>query len=441
MVAGAAAAAAVNTETTTTTTTSAAVTEEAVSGAAPGGRECVGVIDGNNGTHHKWSPSRLERLREKHGLPAHPRERVVSSSLPSSGALYDQLDAVLAAADYDFRVGRVIAGRVLGYDPQRGALIDIGAKTSALLPNEHVSLQYIGPTEQLLPIDDEREFKIIAEPNAGGRLTVSLRALALERNEQRIAQLADENVPMHVQVVDVNRGGLVVLLEGMRAFIPRSHKLVPDDVCNKGTALVGTALRAKFIAFEPENRRYVLSQRLAEVENLFANYSIGALVDGVITAVRDFGAFVDVSTSATCKMTGILHKSQISNERVSDATTVLECGERIKCLVIGRDHGKYRVMLATRGLERECGAMLRDKRAVFARAPQMAERHREQSHARQQRAVQQMDDVIGGFDIAALLGEASASWSKRGTGREGGGGDGGGGGGGGDGRSASSATR
>lgn len=100
------------------------------------------------------------------------------------------------------------------------------------------------------------------------------------------------------------------------------------------------------------------------------------MVQGYIQNVTNFGAFVDLNGVA-----GLLHISQISNERINNIDGIFDIGEPIKCMVLAVDCDKGRLSLTTKKLEPSPGDMLRNRGSVMKRADEMAQLFRERVKA------------------------------------------------------------
>ena len=137
-----------------------------------------------------------------------------------------------------------------------------------------------------------------------------------------------DDAAVDATVAAVNRGGAMLTVEGLRAFLPGSHYLPgrnpPED-------LVGETLKVKFLDVDKENNRLVVSHRKAMVDQTITSLAVGAVMQGVVTAVKPYGAFIDLGG-----MSGLLHISQISCDHIGDVGSVLPMGTIIKCMVISQ---------------------------------------------------------------------------------------------------------
>merc|ERR1712093_233819 len=109
-----------------------------------------------------------------------------------------------------------------------------------------------------------------------------------------------------------------------------------------------------------------------ETTSTLADLKVGDVVAGNIQNVTNFGAFIDLNGVA-----GLLHISQISNDRISDIEGIFHVGEPIKCMVLAVDSDKGRLSLTTKKLEPSPGDMLRNRELVMEKAEDMAQLFRE----------------------------------------------------------------
>jgi predicted RNA-binding protein with RPS1 domain len=176
---------------------------------------------------------------------------------------------------------------------------------------------------------------------------------------ETVQALAEKNESLEAPVIGVNRGGVVCLVHGIRAFLPGRHltgPLADDD-------LIGKILPLKIIEIDSKTDKLVVSNRKAVVDQQKSAFSHGDLVSGTVNSVQSHAAFVEVGG-----MSGLLHITQISYDRIDDLKKVLHVGMKVKCMVLDHDKVIGRITLSTKPLEPEPGDMLKDPDAVFAKA-------------------------------------------------------------------------
>lgn len=288
---------------------------------------------------------------------------------------YDDFASAVSAVSYDYGRDTVVTGTVVQYEGSSGALVDIGAKCASFLPAEEAGLG--GPQgekkgiEGMVTVGEEREFQIISEEDSNGQLLVSLRRILYRKAWEKVTSIQSSDDIFTANVIAVNRGGAIVLVEGLRAFLPGSHlagQLPTEDI-------IGTELPLKFLEVNQEANKLVVSNRKAVVETQMKDLKRGDVVEGVVKACKNYGVFVDLMS-----MSGLLHISQISYDRIDDLEKVLAVGDRIKCMIIDYNAAQGRIALSTKTLEPEPGDFLRDKQRVFDLASETAAKY----HARQE---------------------------------------------------------
>jgi small subunit ribosomal protein S1 len=334
--------------------------------------------------------TRFDRIKAKYKGPQIKISPEIESDV---GFSYASFDEAVAAVDYSFNRNDVVRGTVVQYD-RGGCIVDIGAKASAFLPLGEAALIQPGEgrnIESLIMIDDERNFEIISEEDENGQLMVSLRRIQYREAWEKIVAKQATDQAFDAECVSVNRGGAIFLVEGLRAFLPGSHLTgrLPDD------DLVGQTLPLKFLEVNQEENKLVVSNRRAVVETQMEDLSRGDVIEGVVKALKPYGAFVEVGG-----MSGLLHISQISMDRIVDIERVLQPGQRVKCMIIDHDKVNGRIALSTKTLEPEPGDMMRDPDRVYAMAEETARVYLEKQEAERKKREASAKDIVLGLGDA-----------------------------------------
>ncbi|KAG7338939.1 30S ribosomal protein S1 [Nitzschia inconspicua] len=348
--------------------------------------------DSDSSAPSKRILTRFDRLKKSYkGL----RNDVASDDLPFS---YQDFEAAVAETSYSFERNAIVKGVCIEYD-NGGCIVDIGAKASAFLPESEAALIQPMGTEidDLVDLDKEMEFQIISEEDENGQLIVSLRRIQYREAWDAILEMQEKDEVMEAEVVSVNRGGAICLVQGLRAFLPGSHlagQLATDD-------LIGQKLPLKFLEVNQENNKLVVSNRKAVVEAQMQDLSRGDLVTGIVRALKPYGAFVEVGG-----MSGLLHISQISYDRIDDLEKVLQPGMQVKCMIIDHDKVNGRIALSTKSLEPNPGDMLKNPQMVFEMAEESAAKyHAKMEEERKAREEAARDIVLGLGDSLDGLGD------------------------------------
>jgi small subunit ribosomal protein S1 len=328
-------------------------------------------------------PTRFDRLKQ---LYKGPRPDVTDVGLDFS---YDDFADAVAKTSYSFARHSVVKGTCVEY-ANGGVIVDIGAKASAFLPESEAAL--IQPQgvelDALVDLDKEMDFQIISDEDENGQLLVSIRRIQYRAAWDTVVELQDKDAILEAEVVGVNRGGAICLVEGLRAFLPGSHlagQLPTED-------LIGQSLQLKFLEVNQENNKLVVSNRKAVVEQQMADLSRGDLVSGVVKALKPYGAFVEVGG-----MSGLLHISQISYDRIDDLEKVLQPGMQVKCMIIDHDKVNGRIALSTKTLEPDLGDMLKDPQMVFEKAEETAKKYHERMEQERKAREEAARDIVLGL--------------------------------------------
>lgn len=279
----------------------------------------------------------------------------------------EDFHAALDKYDFDSEIGAKVKGTVFMTDAN-GALVDITAKSSAYLPVQEACIYRIKHVAEVgIYPGLVEEFTIVGEKTADDSLILSLRSIQYDLAWERCRQLQAEDVIVKGKVIGGNKGGVVAIVEGLRGFIPFSQ------ISTKSTAeeLIERELPLKFVEVDEDQSRLVLSNRKAMADSQ-AQLGIGSVVLGTVQSLKPYGAFIDIGG-----INGLLHVSQISHDRVSDISIVLQPGDTLKVMILSHDRERGRVSLSTKKLEPTPGDMIRNPKLVFEKADEMAQTFRQ----------------------------------------------------------------
>ncbi|KAK7303641.1 hypothetical protein RJT34_14552 [Clitoria ternatea] len=288
---------------------------------------------------------------------------------PTEGVSFtlEQFTQALDNYDFDAEIGTKVKGTVFATDAT-GAYVDITAKSTAYLPLQEACIHKIKHVEDAGIVPGlKEEFVIIGANEADDTLFLSLRSIQYDLAWERCRQLQSEDAVVKGKVVNVNKGGLVAAVEGLRGFVPFSQ------ISTKATGeeLLEKEIPFKFVEVDEEQSRLVLSHRKAVAESQ-GQLGIGSVVTGSVQSIKPYGAFIDIGG-----ISGLLHVSQISHDRITDISTVLQPGDILKVMILSHDRERGRVSLSTKKLEPTPGDMIRDPKLVFEKAEEMAQTFRQ----------------------------------------------------------------
>jgi len=201
----------------------------------------------------------------------------------------------------------------------------------------------------LLTVGDEIDATVIDLDNEFGELELSLKGAGRKKTWDKIKEFFTSGVVTPVRVLEANKGGLIIRLEGLSGFLPVSQ-LSPEHyprvqggeknkILEKLKELVGGDLDVKVIDANEEEGKYIVSEKAVwetRQESVISKYKVGDHVEGNITAVTDFGAFVKFDTN----LEGLVHISEIAWQRIDDPRDVLKVGDRVRAEILNIEGSK-----------------------------------------------------------------------------------------------------
>src|SRR5215217_6887285 len=239
--------------------------------------------------------------------------------------------------------GEVVHGTVVRVDKDE-VLVDIGYKSEGVIPVAELSIRRsVNPADEV-SLGDEIDALVLTKEDTEGRLILSKKRARFEMAWKAIERAAESEEPVNGRVIEVVKGGLILDL-GVRGFLPAS--LVDIRRVQDLDEFLGQELRAKVIELNRSRNNVVLSRRaVLEDERKEMRQAIldrlnpGDVVDGQISNIVDFGAFVDLDG-----MDGLIHISELSWSHVNHPSEVLEIGQDVKVKVLDIDRDRQRISL------------------------------------------------------------------------------------------------
>ncbi len=228
--------------------------------------------------------------------------------------------------------GEVVEGTIIDVKPDE-AVLNIGYKSDGILTrNEYTNESNVDLTT-VLHVGDTMEVKVFKVNDGEGQVLLTYKRLAADRGNKRIEEAYNNKEVLTAKVAQVLDGGLSVIVEEVRIFIPAS--LVSDTYEKDLTKYAGQEIEFVISEYNPKRRRYIgdrkqlIVARKAELQKeLFEKIKEGDTVTGVVKNVTDFGAFIDLGG-----VDGLLHISEMSWGRVENPKKVFKVGDEIKVLI------------------------------------------------------------------------------------------------------------
>ncbi|MGH3011044.1 MAG: 30S ribosomal protein S1 [Gaiellaceae bacterium] len=250
--------------------------------------------------------------------------------------------------DYDatfpvINEGEVVRGKVVRVDKDE-VLVDIGYKSEGVIPVSELSIRRsVNPADEV-NLGDEIDALVMTKEDADGRLILSKKRARFEMAWKRIEGAAESGEPVEGIVIEVVKGGLILDL-GVRGFLPAS--LVDIRRVQDLDEFMSQTLRCKVIELNRSRNNVVLSRRAVLEEErremrqaILDRLSPGDIVEGTISNIVDFGAFVDLEG-----IDGLIHISELSWSHVNHPSELLEIGQEVRVKVLDIDRERQRISL------------------------------------------------------------------------------------------------
>jgi len=264
-----------------------------------------------------------------------------------SGGLLVEVDGKVvpnyAATMVSFEEGDVVKGKVVRIDKDE-VLVDIGYKSEGVIPSTELSIRKsVDPADEV-ELGEEIDALVLTKEDAEGRLVLSKKRARFEKAWRRIEAAAESGEPVEGSVIEVVKGGLILDL-GVRGFLPAS--LVDIRRVHNLDEFLGQTLECKVIELNRSRNNVVLSRRAVleeerkEVrEQILGRLEAGQVVEGKISNIVDFGAFVDLDG-----IDGLIHISELSWSHVNHPSEVVSIGDTVRIKVLDIDRDRQRISL------------------------------------------------------------------------------------------------
>ncbi len=270
---------------------------------------------------------------------AHAVEGSNGLLLEIDGQIVPNYDATLVP----FNEGDVVTGRVVRIDKDE-VLVDIGYKSEGVILSNELSIRKSANPFDEVEMGEEVDALVLTKEDQDGRLILSKKRARFEKAWRRIEAAAESGEPVEGTVIEVVKGGLIIDL-GVRGFLPAS--LVDIRRVQNLDDFLGQKIECKVIELNRSRNNVVLSRRaVLEEERKEVRQQIldrlqpGQIVEGAISNIVDFGAFVDLDG-----IDGLIHISELSWSHVNHPSEILSIGDVVPVKVLDIDRDRQRISL------------------------------------------------------------------------------------------------
>ena len=263
------------------------------------------------------------------------------------------MDDLLASSDIkQLKVGDVVDGLITSVRKHE-VWLDLGANGVGVVLRREIG------HGQKLEVGEKVTTSVVDPEMDEGYALLSMKRAVKDRGWDELQRIFESGEIIEVSPYDANRGGLLVEMEGIRGFLPVSQLAAghyprvsgadKDEILQKLNALTGQSLRVRVLDVSRKDNKLIFSEKEAvkdDMQSRFAELKVGDAVEGVVTGVIDFGAFVNVDG-----IEGLVHISEISWERVEDPREYVKTGQTIKAKIISID--KDRLSLSMKQMQED----------------------------------------------------------------------------------------
>ena len=241
-------------------------------------------------------------------------------------------DQMLDESFKTIRNGEVVTGTIIDVKEDE-IILNIGYKADGIISRQEYSNNQNLDLTTVANVGDEMEAKVLKVNDGEGQVLLTYKRLKAEKGNKRLEEAFNNHEVLTAEVAKVLDGGLSVIVEDTRVFIPAS--LVSDTYEKNLKKYDGQEIQFVITEFNPRKRRIIgdrkqllIADKKAKQEALFARIEPGMTVEGTVKNVTDFGAFIDLGGAD-----GLLHISEMSWGRVENPKKVFTVGQTLEVLI------------------------------------------------------------------------------------------------------------
>ncbi|HWS23342.1 MAG TPA: S1 RNA-binding domain-containing protein [Anaerolineales bacterium] len=277
----------------------------------------------------------------------------------SSNENHETMESLMRSEDAGLEFpnqGEIRTGVIAIIAPSQ-ILVSIGSKSEGVITGKEL---------ESIPQDVRNAFKVgqeipvyIKDPeDEDGNVILSFTRARESMSWEVVEALQAKDNVINGRIDGYNKGGLIVLIEGLRGFVPSSQlsfnrrSSMQNESPDKWQKLIGETMDVKIIEIDRARRRLILSEKAANPEprqsvkdKVLEDINEGDVLTGKVTSIADFGAFVNINGAD-----GLVHLSEISWDRIKHPSEALEVGQDVKVKVLNVDKAKKRIGLSIRAL-------------------------------------------------------------------------------------------
>jgi len=263
------------------------------------------------------------------------------------------------------KVGDIVKGTVLSAS-RKEVLLDIGGIMTGIIRTKEL----YNDDEDLANLQPgaEAEATVLELEDEQGMMGLSFRFAGHQKTWAVLNDFKEKGQTVSAKIIDANKGGLLITLNTTPGFLPVSQ-LSPEyyprvqggdknKILERLKSYIGQKFPVKVLDIDPANEKLIVSEKAAWEEtqkDVLGKYKVGDVVDGAITAVTDFGVFVEFGV----KLEGLIHISELAWQRIDNPADLFKVGDKIQAEIIKIDGSK--IFLSSKKLKKDPWADINDK--------------------------------------------------------------------------------
>lgn len=250
--------------------------------------------------------------------------------------------------------GQIIDGRIINIE-ENNVFVDLGPCKTGILPGR----EFKENKEIIkdLKIGDKISAMVIEPENEDGYTELSLKEAYYKRTWETLREFRDGGFPVKAKITQANRGGLIVNVKGVSGFLPVSQLSAEHYPCvengdsgkivNELNKFVNREIEVKIIDVSEPEQKLIVSEKAIEqekIKGILEQYKIGDIIEGEISGVTDFGAFVKVPAGES-HIEGLIHIAELDWQLVDDPRKIVQPKDKVKVKIIGLDGNRLSLSL------------------------------------------------------------------------------------------------
>ncbi len=325
-------------------------------------QETSPVVTQTSETETVAAPATTPEAKEAAPKKAAKSGEAKSESAKSTAKAPKTMEELLSNPEYAVNTpkkGETVTG-IITDKTRKMLMIDIGGKTEGIVTDKEfeAARDYIDQ----LNIGDPIEAYVLSSENDRGQILLSLKKAALDTKWDEFTDALKTGATVEVKGIEINKGGLIVAVDGVRGFIPSSQ--FGKEYIGNLMKLKNRKIEVKVIEVDKEKNRLIFSEKhvseaseLAQRAQALGSVKVGETYAGVISGIMPFGLFVTVNvplgeadSDQAGHVEGLVHISEISWEKVNDPRELFTAGQQLKVKVLGVDETAGKLNLSLKQL-------------------------------------------------------------------------------------------